>query len=96
MVSFNPNWSKHGESFRLDFKSMIQFDMFSAQGTPAVLDYSGTTQSGGHVMGIAHKHEGFEGKILLDPVLQWTLPDSFTLTEAASLPSAYLMVCSDH
>nr|XP_018896772.1 PREDICTED: uncharacterized protein LOC109030329 [Bemisia tabaci] len=61
------------------------------KGTPAVLDYSGTTQSGGHVMGIAHKHEGFEGKILLNPVFQWTLPDSFTLTEAASIPSAYLM-----
>ncbi|XP_072160817.1 fatty acid synthase-like [Bemisia tabaci] len=61
------------------------------KGTPAVLDYSGTTSSGGHVMGIAHKNEGFEGKILLDPVFQWTLPDSFPLAEAASLPSAYLM-----
>ncbi|CAH0395943.1 unnamed protein product [Bemisia tabaci] len=58
---------------------------------PAVLDYSGVTSTGCHVIGIAQKYEGFKSKMSLDPVFQWAVPDSLPLDEAAALPSAYLM-----
>ncbi|XP_072160808.1 fatty acid synthase [Bemisia tabaci] len=64
------------------------------KGSPAISDYSGVTAAGAHVIGIAHKNEGFESNIRLDSIFQWTVSKDLPLDEAASLPSAYLMAHS--
>ncbi|CAH0395941.1 unnamed protein product [Bemisia tabaci] len=64
------------------------------QGSPAILDYSGVTPAGVHVVGIAYKNEGFKNNICLDSIFQWTVPKNLPLDEAASLPTAYLMAHS--
>lgn len=56
-----------------------------------ILGYSGIAASGEDKMGLAHRNEDVD-EIILDPILQWTVPKHISLKDAASIPLAYLMV----
>ncbi|XP_072160812.1 fatty acid synthase [Bemisia tabaci] len=75
----------------IQFIGLNETDSEGGEGEVAVLDYSGITASGDHVMGIACKESGAGKKVILDPILQWKIPKDVPLDDAAALPFAYLM-----
>lgn len=55
------------------------------------LDYSGT-QNGKRIMGLASLNKN-SCSLELDPVLNWPIPENWSLEDAATAPYAYTSVC---
>lgn len=55
------------------------------------LDYSGT-QNGKGIMGLASLNKN-SCSLELDPVLNWPIPEKWSLEDAATAPYAYASVC---
>ncbi|XP_050503912.1 fatty acid synthase-like [Diabrotica virgifera virgifera] len=52
------------------------------------IEYSGITKTGKRVMGLLFG--GFKFQVKSDPMFTWTIPDSWTLKEAATVPVTYI------
>uniref|UniRef100_A0A6P7GEP3 Fatty acid synthase-like n=1 Tax=Diabrotica virgifera virgifera TaxID=50390 RepID=A0A6P7GEP3_DIAVI len=57
------------------------------------IEYSGITKTGKRVMGLLFG--GFKFQVKSDPMFTWTIPDSWTLKEAATVPVTYITKCID-
>lgn len=55
------------------------------------IDYSGVTNNGQRVMGLARiDNESY--KLIPDPILSWAVPENWSLEDAATVPHAYVSV----
>nr|XP_018896751.1 PREDICTED: uncharacterized protein LOC109030309 [Bemisia tabaci] len=81
-----------GASSQIDMKylSLDEIYLKNLEDQAMILGYSGIAASGEDKMGLAHRNEDVD-EIILDPILQWTVPKHISLKDAASIPLAYLM-----
>lgn len=55
------------------------------------IDYSAVTNAGEKVMGIGYLDKD-STKFVMDPILQWTVPENWSLQDAATVPHAFISV----
>lgn len=55
------------------------------------IDYSGITNMGQPVMGLAHLDKE-NNRLVPDPIFTWDIPEHFTMEDGATIPHAYVSV----
>ncbi|KAF2883952.1 hypothetical protein ILUMI_22210 [Ignelater luminosus] len=83
------------ENTRVDYIGINAKDetlMFKGECKPELgyIDYSGVTSSGQNIMGMA-RLDLESCKLVLDPVLKWSVPGRWSLEDAATVPYAHVL-----